>query len=695
MQTRKKASSITTTIALALISPAIFANTSIDHLPSHQSFTGLTNTPNAQVQNTGDFSLYYGQGVPYKQGIGELDNWVGSFGLFPGFEISGRVVTQTYDCNIYTETNCGIRDLSASAKYQLPFIYDYTGLNVAIGAQDIGGAANNFQTTYIIADKSFDFAPLRMSLGYGQSKIASGIMDGPFGGIEIQPLSFLQFTGEYDATEFNSSIKAMTPDGLLPYDIQVSANYQVYTTREDTNHDIWGVNVSVPVSGYQMSQPYNISQHKDTPKAIMQAGLASTDNASLTRLSRALENEGFLNIQVGKRQNTIVVALENRRYNRNQIDGVGVALGIITANAGKTLKDDLEIQSDDTPIEMVMLSNGIPMMSISLEAKCYREFLITGIQCSKLKFSTDKLTQSLDNITWQHHIINSGIGRSQFIVSPATRYAFATEYGFLDYSLALATNAYVPLWQGFAVDIRYLLPIDNSDDYEQGRIWGESQFENEIDRALVHQAFRLPFNIMTQFSAGYVYSGYIGAANETTWYSPEGQHSISVQTSKFTYKDDVNEYGEQIEDKSTLLGSYTLSIPQYNWQLDLTAGEFWQGDRGYQVTTNHWLGDVKVFASYLNSEDEQFVTAGISIPLNFWRSMKPGYIQLKGIEEFTLATQTRIGENHNQLNTGLGSKLSFQHDLSKQYYNRSRFTPSYFNSNVDRLRNAYLKYLTL
>ena len=70
---------------------------------------------------------------------------------------------------------------------------------------DIGGAANNFQTTYIVADKSFEFIPMRISAGYGQSKIASGIMDGPFGGVEIEPLSFLQLTGEYDATELHSA----------------------------------------------------------------------------------------------------------------------------------------------------------------------------------------------------------------------------------------------------------------------------------------------------------------------------------------------------------------------------------------------------------------------------------------------------------------------------------------------------------
>lgn len=689
-------------LSAALLAPPAFSdssfinNNSIQPLASHQSFTGLTNTPNAQVIATGDISLYYGQGVPYKQGIEDLDNWFVSFGLFSGLEVGGRIVTQTYDCNLYTESGCGIRDLSASAKYQLPFIYDYTGFNLAIGAQDIGGAANNFQTTYLVADKSFENIPLRISAGYGQSKIASGILDGPFGGIEFQPFSFLQLTGEYDATEFNSSIKALTPEGLLPYDIQVSANYQIYTTRENTDKDIWGVNVTAPLMGYQDNQASRFTHTEQDPlKNLLPGTLSHSDFANATRLIRTLEQEGFLNIQVGKRDNTIVVALENRRYNRNQMDGAGVALGIITANSGQALKDNLSINTTDTRINLVMLNNNIPMFSIETEAQCYRDFLTTGGQCKQLKFTTDSLSNVLDNVSWQHHKVNSSFAHSQIIVSPALRYAVATEYGMFDYSLALATNAYVPLWQGFAMDVRYLLPLDNSDDYEDGRIWGQNQFESEVDRAVIHQAFRLPFNIMTQFSAGYVYSGYLGGANETTWFSPEGYHSLGMQVSQFTYKNDTDDYGNLMEDKSTLLGTYTLSIPEFNWQLELTAGEFWEGDRGVRATTNHWLGDVKVYASYLNSEDEQFVTAGISIPLTLWRDMKPGYIQLKGADEFDFSVQTRVGNSHNRINTGLGHSLDFQHNLSTQYYDRNRFTPNYFESNSLRLRNAYLRYLEI
>ncbi|MDP2514497.1 hypothetical protein Q8W17_06070 [Photobacterium damselae subsp. piscicida] len=43
------------------ISPSVFA-TSVENSPSSQSYTGLMFTPNAQVIDTGDFSLSFHQG---------------------------------------------------------------------------------------------------------------------------------------------------------------------------------------------------------------------------------------------------------------------------------------------------------------------------------------------------------------------------------------------------------------------------------------------------------------------------------------------------------------------------------------------------------------------------------------------------------------------------------------------------------
>ncbi|MGB2079431.1 MAG: YjbH domain-containing protein, partial [Vibrio sp.] len=670
------------------------ANSHVDALFSHQSFTGLTNTPNAQVISTGDFNFYYGQGVPYRDGIGDLDNWVASIGVFPGLEASGRVVTKTYDCQSYTQENCGIRDLSASLKYQIPYIYDHTGFNLALGVQDLEGAANNFETYYIVADKTLTNWPVRFSAGYGQSELSSGIMDGAFGGIEVQPWSFIQLTGEYDASEFNSSIKAITPENLLPFDAQLSLNYQIYSSRDDSAHDIWGVNLSAPLVGYTANQPHTRYSADPNQQQRLEAKLANHAIASQNQLIHALRKEGFLNIQLGVKENRLVVALENQRYLRNQMDGAGVALGIIAANTGTSLAKDLNLgATDPINIELVMLSHQIPMIAIQTQTQCYREFLTSGKACESLEFTTDAVDQRLTNVQWLHQKLNSSFGRSQVILSPATQFSFATEYGFLDYSLALATNLYVPLWQGFAFDTRYILPIDESDDYESGAIWGQQAYESEIDRAVAHQAFALPFNIMTQFSAGYVRGGYLGGANETQWNSPQGYHSIGFNISEFTYKDDTNEFGQHMDDRGTLLGHYRLSIPEYNWQLELQAGEFWQRDQGVKVTTNHWLGDTNLHVSYLNSEDEEFVTVGVSLPLNLWRGMKPGLIQVKGTDQYTVGVQTRVGDSHNNLNNGLGGQIEFQHNLEREYLNRNRLSPSYYRANMMRLRHAYLRYL--
>lgn len=698
-------------VLAALSSPLVHASP-VDIHPSSQSYTGLMFTPNAQVIKTGDISLSFHQGVPYRQSISQLDNWFVATGLFPYLEVGGRIVTKTYDTNLYTEKDGGIRDLSASAKFQLPYIYDLTGFNIAIGAQDIGGAANNFDTKYIVADKTFDALSLRLSGGYGSSVLANGIMDGPFAGAEWQPLSFIQLTAEYDAAEFNSNAKLFTPRGLLPWGSQLSLDYQLYTGHERSEQDVWGVNFSVPLMGYNDNKALDLATSKNEQLAHkVNQQLAESSTASLANLIDALKNEGFVNLNVGYRNNKMVVALENRRYNHNQMDGVGVALGIIASKAGEGVFSDLTAlikQSDDTAkvantqdqnIELILLTNGLPMFTVNTESKCYREFIQSDVPCDQLSFNTISAKPNFDQTTWLYQTMNNGFGRSQIILSPALNHRTATEYGFFDYSLALAANLYTPLWQGAAVDLRYMVPIANSDDFDEGGLWYQQAFENKLDRALVHQAFKLPQNIITQFSGGYMMGGYWGGVNETQWYSPQGSHMLGFEASKFVPKDEYDTRGRKIADKQSLIANYTYSLPEYNWQLGLQAGEYFQGDVGARITSNHWLGDTKLSINYLttkaksSNEYEDFVAVSIAVPLTPWRDMKPNYVQVRGIDQFVYSLQTRVGESHNNLNTGLGATSDLQHNIVRQYESRGRLSPAYFKANMQRLRNAYIKYV--
>lgn len=210
-------------LSLSLVTAFSYpAMAKVDILPSQQGFSGLIFTPNAQTLETGRGSAQFGQGVPYRGAIAKLDHWYVNAGVFPHLEVGGRIVTDTYDCNGYFESGCGIRDLSATAKFQLPYLEEWTGFNLALGAQDIGGAASNFDTYFVVADTEIDAFNLRLSGGYGKSDLSLGVLDGPFAGAEWQPFDFVQLTGEYDAQEFNAAVRLMTPQDMLPYGAQLA-----------------------------------------------------------------------------------------------------------------------------------------------------------------------------------------------------------------------------------------------------------------------------------------------------------------------------------------------------------------------------------------------------------------------------------------------------------------------------------------
>jgi len=669
-------------------------------LQSNQAFTGLIFTPNAQVLQSGDFSFTYSQGVPRNTSIGDLDSLSFSIGLFEGMETNGRIVTKTYDTNLYTNSNGGIRDLSASFKYQIPAFWSnwgiLDGLNLAVGMQDVEGAANNFDAKYAVADYSFDFLPIRTSLGYGTTGTQGSVLDGPFGGIEIEPLSFLQLVGEYDSVEYNAMAKLFTPEGMLPWNMKASFGFMLYSSHQDNNdQNVWQTQFEMPLAGDFVKRETKL-QNQLSLQDKLTVAQANADSASLTTLKQALEREGFLNIRVGTHQQRLVITLENRRYNHNQVDGVGVALGIISSLYSDTSASELGLDNDE--FTLVILRNQLPVIKVQASAESYRSFVRGGGEPKDLTFSTSELASVLDETSWSGDNIQSGFGRTQVILSPGLRYAVATEYGVFDYSLALEANTYTPLWKGAALDLRYYTPMSNSDDYKEDGYWENSAYESEVDRALFHQSLNLPLDLHYQLSYGLIKKDYIGYLNDVAWYSPSGNHMLGAEYGAYSHIDEKDKYGHPYEDRNIRLASYTYSQPEWDWQLNVKGGEFWKGDKGYQVTTNHWFGDVKVYATYLeskldDSQKEKFLTIGIAFPLTLWRDMSPGYVQLRGIDQFNFSLQTRIDDSHNYLNQGLGGMVQMQHSLDREYLNRGRYGKGYFENQTVRLRNAYLRWL--
>lgn len=685
-----------TALSLPLLVSTSLTAQELATLPSNQSFTGLTFTPNAQSLNYGDFSFTYAQGLPFRTAVQDLDSLKFSFGMFDGLEAHGRIVTDDYTSNCFYD--CGdTRDLSMSFKYQVPHFWGSENLDFALGIQDLGGSANQFSTKYAVADYSFDFAPVRISAGYGLSDIGLGVMDGPFGGIEYQPLSFLQVSGEYDAVEFNSSVKLFTPQGTLPYDVTASLSYQLYSGHNTDEQNIWNAALSVPlVTGYTRSRDYSRNNLTLMEKLSLEQNKAK--EASISALVNALRNEGFVNIQIGLLNQTTVVALENRRYNHNQVDGLGVAMGIISSHLGQNAVS--EVGGDSERIELFMLANQKPVVSVQANSTCYQSFINGSAACEDIKFTTRDLAEKLELVNWKTERVNSGALDSQLVFSPMVRHAVATEFGVYDYSFAMSSNLYTYLWSGAAVDVRHILPLAETDDYEKWGYFEDSAYENDIERAMLHQFFRLPYvDIANQVSIGLAKTDYIGARSESTWFSQSGAHALSLEMSYFQHVDEKDENGYETLDRQTSLARYTFSMPEWDWQFNATAGEFWRGDVGAKLTTSHWFEDIEVSATYQvtkykDTDEEQFVAVSVKLPLTPWRDMSPGLLQVRGNEAYDFNVMTRVGNDVNFLSDGQGDELIMDNSMLRRYFNRGRYGSDYFEENKIRLRNAYLRYLS-
>ena len=69
------------------------------------------------------------------------------------------------------------------------------------------------------------------------------------------------------------------------------------------------------------------------------------------------------------------------------------------------------------------------------------------------------------------------------------------------------------------------------------------------------------------------------------------------------------------------LVKYRYRYTPLNWDMELTAGEYWQGDTGFALRSLHWFGDVQVGIKYQRTkfdevdggEEEDFLALGFSI----------------------------------------------------------------------------------
>ena len=628
-------------------------------------YSGFLNVPSATVLNHAQADLQYSDQAWIAGEYGHYRNVAGAVGVFPYVEVGGRISWEETHSNLFANGQ-GHRDLSANFKVQAPLI-PKDWFTLAVGVQDFGGAANNFESVYVVAGRQF--GPVEMAVGYGRPEEDARYLDGAFGAISYRPTRWLNLIAEYDAMDVRLGAGLTSPKGWLPGGLQVKGKVMAYDRGDTENgREFFSLGVSIPLGGKGSvgedpvgedpvggaivggaSAPISFDPEKKfaaeaaPTKSKTFAAEAPPTEAPPTAITvgQILVAAGYERISVGYAGSQLTIRFENNLFNRDERDALmDVAQRLHAARIG------------EASVRLVLLNQNIPVMT--------RMALIDGEAPRLVSASEQALPQQ-----WDFHGSAGPVWRPRLTFSPNLTTGVATEYGVLDASLALGSELSASLWSGALASVTWNQEVYSSEDFDKGGVFYNNRQRSALREADLQQTLRLHPQLFTSFYAGRYNTDYYGWLNETLLLSSGRRHALGVLSGNFQHVDDDTAQPRQ------LLGRYTYTHPGTDVQLTVHAGEFFEGDTGFRFDSRFWFGDTAILLSYKNT-DAEFVGLGVMIPLTPRKDRQFRYLQVRGNPDWSYTVQTRINEDANLLSFGSATIVRPANSLDRLYLNRLR-----------------------
>ena len=685
--------------ALALL-PSVIIAAEPEATMSFQGYSGLINTPTATLFDEGKFYLQYGNQIETKGGYRSGTNYNFGVGLWEYVEVSGRLA----DYNPGSEN--GLTDLSANIKLGIPYI-PKDWFSLAVGIQDLGGAGSHFDTKYAVASKNI-LEDVNVSVGLGQSDSSQGRLDGFFAGIAWQPYEWAKLSVEYDAADTQLGMHLSSPSHWFNSGIQLSTDLLISSTNEQLNDEIYyGIGLIIPLDFTGGTSASQNSANKSKSKGAQeywpleseeQDVVDRTGLAERLRVQRLLVNEGFESIKVGEADlNTVYVEVENHIYNRNQIDGLGVILGLLSKN----------IHYNYSHFTVVIKERDIPILVVKGSLAEYEGFLIDN-QPLKVDISTDTFASQRRYSTAVRDNTNNFWLKPRFTFWPGIVSRVGTEFGVFDASLAWVSHVELPVWPGAAITAEHTTQIAETQNFKEGEVFGDKKQKTGLQEYSFHQTLQLPYSVKNMTSFGRYRDTYNYLANEVRWQSWGGSHKVNLVTARYENQNiaAIKPYAgcnillidcwpeKELKQRDVIVGKYRYYNANLNASAELQVGQYWQQDKGVVFKVERMFGDVSLNLTYKNTkvdneEANQFIGIGFSIPLTPRKDYNNKYFQVRGKPKWQYSVSTLVGKDENKLTPGTGDSAKLFYNLDSNFYNNDRLSSEYIYANSNRLKQAY------
>ena len=592
---------------------------------SASGLPGLIHVPTATSVPDGSLDVGYNTARDPNvfPGVNQQKNFNFAFGLLPRLTLGGRGTDAR-------NTDTGIQlagDISANA--QLLLLEDKSWWpGVAVGLQDIAGGAAFFRSGYVALSKSL-FGRVRGTVGFGTGP---DVLKGPFAGVELALNRFVTVLGEYDADAFNAGVRLFPlPEKLESYGIPRPA---VDVIWQEGGHVSWGITFRSVLgeAKFQAQREARAGKRYSRPSA------ASFVDTSLQVVSERLQAElldrGLENVRITIERHesglTVVVEYENRRYNRDELDALGLVLGLAALRTPPAV----------THMRVIVNKVNIPVLEVSTSIEAFLAFV-------NEQMSAQRFAQQLHMTQTVHWPLPTGTPEAQtdkrdrswlkldVFLRPGIETQILTEVGDADMRFTLYPDAYTQLTPGTVVNVRAAIPVTQTSDFP-GELGNP-----DVDRVLLHQAVRLPLGTwsrwatgLTQLSIGRFSLEEVGIANET---------ALTLLQGMLFVKGTLARVGSSYDDldQSVALANGRVRYPPWDLTFSVTAGRFLDGDRGVATDLSRFFGNTEIGVFFRHTGNGSQAGVRFAVPLTLDKELPPWRVRPRLPDVFSYEQETK------------------------------------------------------
>lgn len=652
--------------------------------------TGGLVIPSADVLPWSAMAISYGTYQEPQLGNFQIQqNASMGFGLLPYVELFGRLTNYETPVPGAILSN-GIRDLSANVKVQIPLPWD-GGPRLAGGFNDVTGGAVNFKSNYLVATDSY--GPVDVTVGFAQGKSTGRALtfDGGFGGIAVRLADtgvsvLLEREGDaqHMGLRWDSGPVAALNGAKIIGTVQRSSGdafQQGFAGKTDTAL----LSMVLPLGG----APGNLTTIK--PSAVQALAAVSPEASNnpmqptredrLESLRKALVSAGFERVRVGTAHgmlgSEVVVEYENHRYAHNEVDAVGLVLGLASELSAPGLRR----------IRAVALKEGLVVHETSVDRTAYRGFL-RGESPANARDSLVSETRSTYQEGATQWLGDSATAASplRIEIRPELNTSYGTEVGVIDYALAANFTAIAPLWRGARVLSSFVVPVSHSANTEPGYAFSIFRQREGLKTVALQQSAWVGSRTLATLAVGQFFYESLGAQAEATYLLPSDADSIRLRAAGYNkVLNDVLGHGGAFAATYRHLFTPTMSV-------EAGVQRFSDGSSGPSVEWSQWFGDVALQIHYRRGDDRQFAGLQLSFPITPRRNATAGPVVIGGASQFSHGVRTFITSASQPANLVIPNGVrNIQLDTSQEVdmLNAGRFSQRYMETQLLRMRESF------